>query len=676
MCTPISLAMEAHTVTNAQELMKYVLDHEGVGIEELAAHLGVRPRTLRARIARANRLAEGIGRIEFRRSVAGYVTETEDEERLRAWCSPREDTIKPVVPEDANGRVRYLVNDLLSRGGWVTIDDLCSVLFVSRTRISSDLREVEKIIEPFGLTVARRPRYGIRVEGPELARRLCLANLVVEERRDDLASAAISELLDTISGFVEEAVADAGLVINAFAYQNLLVHIAIALVRMREGCYVPMDASSLDQMRNTPELAAARVIAGRIGSELGQELPDEEVAYIAIHLAGKQMIVDALAADDGSTESERLVITDEAWDVVSQMLEVVWDSFRFDFRGDLELRMNLARHVMPLAVRLQHRMKLKNPLLSEVKACYPLAYSLASESSVVLANRYGSAPSEDEIGYIALSFALALERQKEAAPKKNILVVCASGAGSARLLEYRYRREFGNYLNRIVTCNASQVDEIDFSDIDYVFTTVPLGRNLPVPVREVTYFLDEHEIADVRELLAHNSPRDVLSLFDRELFFPHLAEKDKGSVLGRLCDEVAERRTVSPRFSELVWERERRAATSFGNLVAMPHPLEAASEQPIVCVGLLDEAIVWDDFGHEVRAVFLIAVPQEADARTGSLFSALADLFVSRDGIARLVGDQSWETLVELVGEAASGALGQSPDDFGSGAASSAARER
>ena len=654
-------------MTNAQKLMKYVLDHEGVGIDELAAHLGVRPRTLRARISRANRLADGLGRIEFRRSVAGYVAETEDEERLRAWCSPGSGMLKPVVPEDADGRVRYLVNDLLSRGGWVTIDDLSSVLFVSRTRISADLREVEKIIEPFGLTVVRRPRYGIRVEGPELARRLCLANLVVEERRDDLASGAIAELLDTVSGFVEEAVADAGLVINAFAYQNLLVHIAIALVRMREGCYVPMDASSLDQMQNTPELAAARVIAGRIGDELGQELPEEEVAYIAIHLAGKQMIVDALAADDAAPEAERLVITDEAWDVVSRMLEVVWDSFRFDFRGDLELRMNLARHVMPLAVRLQHRMKLKNPLLSEVKACYPLAYSLASESSVVLANRYGAALSEDEIGYIALSFALALERQKEAAPKKNILVVCASGAGSARLLEYRYRREFGSYLDKIVTCNASQVDEIDFRDIDYVFTTVPLGRSLPVPVREVTYFLDEREIAGVRELLAHNSPRGVLSLFDRELFFPHLTEKDKESVLSRLCAEVSARSAVSPRFEGLVWERERRAATSFGNLVAMPHPLEAASEQIVICVGLLDESVVWDEYGHEVRAVFLIAVPQEADERTGSLFSALADLFVSRDGMARLVGAQDWDTLIGLVGEAACGSLKQSPEDFAAG---------
>ena len=663
-------------MTNAQKLMKYVLDHEGVGIDELAAHLGVRPRTLRARIARANRLADGLGRIEFRRSVAGYVAETEDEERLRAWCSPGSGMLKPVVPEDADGRVRYLVNDLLSRGGWITIDDLSSVLFVSRTRISADLREVEKVIEPFGLTVVRRPRYGIRVEGPELARRLCLANLVVEERRDDLASGAIAELLDTISGFVEEAVADAGLVINAFAYQNLLVHIAIALVRMREGCYVPMDASSLDQMQNTPELAAARVIAGRIGDELGQELPEEEVAYIAIHLAGKQMIVDALAADDSVPEAERLVITDEAWDVVSQMLEVVWDSFRFDFRGDLELRMNLARHVMPLAVRLQHRMKLKNPLLSEVKACYPLAYSLASESSVVLANRYGGTLSEDEIGYIALSFALALERQKEAAPKKNILVVCASGAGSARLLEYRYRREFGSYLDKIVTCNASQVDEIDFRDIDYVFTTVPLGRALPVPVREVTYFLDEHEIAGVRELLAHNSPRGVLSLFDRELFFPHLAEKDKESVLCRLCAEVSARRAVSPRFEGLVWERERRAATSFGNLVAMPHPLEAASEQIVICVGLLDESVVWNEYGHEVRAVFLIAVPQEADERTGLLFSALADLFVSREGMTRLVAAQDWGTLIELVGEAACGSLKQSPEDVAAGGEAPEARGR
>ena len=78
---------------------------------------------------------------------------------------------------------------------------------------------------------------------------------------------------------------------------------------------------------------------------------------------------------------------------------------------------------------------------------------------------------EDEIGYIAVSFALALERQKakEWAPK-NILIVCASGKGSAQLLAYRYQQKFGKNLGRVQTCDVIGLRSVNFSKIDYVFS--------------------------------------------------------------------------------------------------------------------------------------------------------------------------------------------------------------
>jgi lichenan operon transcriptional antiterminator len=65
------------------------------------------------------------------------------------------------------------------------------------------------------------------------------------------------------------------------------------------------------------------------------------------------------------------------WDIVSKMLDMVWTRFHYDFRGDLELRMNLARHIVPLTVRLQYHLQIKNPLLTDIKHRFQLAYSMA-----------------------------------------------------------------------------------------------------------------------------------------------------------------------------------------------------------------------------------------------------------------------------------------------------------
>ena len=314
--------------------------------------------------------------------------------------------------------------------------------------------------------------------------------------------------------------------------------------------------------------------------------------------------------------------------------------------------MNLARHIAPLTVRLRYHMKLKNPLLSDIKERYPLAYSMAADAATVLVDQYRTPLSDDELGYIALAFALAIERLKTEAPKKNILMVCASGAGSARLLEYRCRQEFGRYVNTVTTCDVLHLDRVDFSKIDYVFTTVPISQKLPVPVREVKYFLDDaQEVEGVRELLrGEPAPGGIACFFDERLFFPHVKGRSKRVVLDFLLDQVVSLKAVSPAYRELVWKREALVATSFGNLVAIPHPLQAASSESFVCVGLLDEPLRWDEYGHEVQAVFLVSfAPAEGKAQHDFL-ELFSQFLVSKEAVSALLEKRTLSALIDLLG--------------------------
>lgn len=79
------------------------------------------------------------------------------------------------VPATRAERVVYLLNDLLMRNDWVFADDLADACACSRSTLSLDLRDVERILNRYDLVLERRPRYGMRVSGLELNRRLCLA---------------------------------------------------------------------------------------------------------------------------------------------------------------------------------------------------------------------------------------------------------------------------------------------------------------------------------------------------------------------------------------------------------------------------------------------------------------------------------------------------------------------
>lgn len=594
----------------------------------------------------------------------GFSLDVYDEGALDSWLQGPREMRAADIPQTPEARVDYLLNDLLVRNEWITLDDLAQILYVSRSAVSSDIKVVEQRLKHFGLSLEKRPHYGMRVAGPEIARRVCLANAIMrcysaggkecsQQAVPKLSGLNGTDLIELIDKCVRDAIdAEGTFHVNAMAYQNLLVHIAVALERISGDCQVPMPYDQLAVIKRSREYGVAERIVERLEERTDVRLPEEEVAYIAIHLAGKQTI-DAVPDEPGS-----LVITDEVWSLVSDMLQQVWTVFRFDFRNELELRVNLARHIVPLIVRLRYHMELKNPMLADIKARYPLAYSMARDASAVVGVRYEASISDDEIGYIALAFALALERQKTPAAKKHVLVVCASGAGSARLLEWRVRQEFGDYVDRVTVCDVFDVPKMDFGDIDYVFTTVPLSVEVPVPVREVKFFLDSDEAESIKEFLSSASgfSSDILRYFSRDLFFPHLAGDTKDEVLDGLLDAVEKVKVITPRFRELVHERERIVATSFGNNVAIPHPLEPVGEETFVSVAFLDEPVVWDEFGNTVQAVFLSSFTDHDGLEVQKLYGSLSNLLVSRRAIERLVSERRWETFVALLVACAGGA--------------------
>ena len=621
------------------KLIDIIDAHPDIDPVDLAERFSVSDRSVRTYVRKTNEALGSCAQIEKRRG-GGYSLRVLNASAFAALRARDAHAGQDAVPTTPEARVDYLLNDLLSRADWITVDDLASILFVSRNVITSDLRQVAATLERFGLVLEKRPHYGIRVTGPEMSRRLCLANLTL----DCIIGTGGSASLDVIARCVSESLAEEDFQINSAAYQNLLVHIAVAVERIRANCYVPMEPEHLERMRSTPEYLIAKKVAAAVERELTAELPEEEIGYIAIHLAGKQTLYTP-----GSDADANLVISDEVWNVVSRMLEMVWNAFHFDFRNDLELRMNLARHIVPLSVRLRYRMRIDNPLLSDIKQRFPVAYSMALESSCILAEEYGNALSEDEVGYIALAFALAIERQKSERPRKNILVVCASGQGSARLLEWRYRQEFGTWLDRIETCDVAHVASRDLTGIDYVFTTVPLERKLPVPVREVKYFLDDEDVNSVRRILSGEAAAaaPLAAYFDERLFLGALDAEDKDGALDALCARVAEVHDVPGDFRALVQRREELAQTCFGNLVAMPHPVTPVTTSTFVAVAVLNHPVSWN--GQEVRAVFLVSVSSLRDQKLDAFYRGMARLLTSREAIQKLVSNPDFATLLDVI---------------------------
>ena len=517
------------------DIYRKLSENEYQTAEAIAEELGVSSKTIRNQLKNLNELLSEFEVHVESKHGAGYRLAVHNPSRRKELeeLMQKRELQESAIPNSSEERVQYLLEYLLNGEGYVKLDDLSELLYISKKTLTNNLKEVECLLGEYNLCLKRKPNYGVRVEGKEFDRRLCIAGYVAKKIRllekldgDQDVTEEIQWIYQCVRGCLSKYNFD----ISNVAFQNLILHIQIAILRMRGGHYVPMAEGDGEKVRNKKTYRMAEEILGRIKDKFQVEFPPSEIVYIAIHLEGKKMVVNV----GGGEEAEgNLVISQEISDLVDQMLGAIYDAFKFDFRDDLELRMSLSQHMVPLVVRLQHDMKLTNPLLKDIKERYSFAYTMATTACVVLNHKFHKAMKEDEIGYIALLFALALERKKTEVTKKNILLVCASGRGSAQLLLHRYKTEFGPYLNKISVCDVGRIGEQDFTEIDYVFTTVPIPVKIPVPIQEVEYFLKSSDIQAVKKTLMGKIDSPVLDIYPKELFLPHMKFANKEEALRR-----------------------------------------------------------------------------------------------------------------------------------------------
>ena len=226
-------------------LITCLAKQEDVSTSTLSESLCVSERTVRAYIKRAKELLSGIAEITTIKGQ-GYHLEVLNPELLDCWLN-KEDQL----PQTSNERVAYILDDLLNRSDWVTVDELSEILYVSRKTISADLKQVEEFLARFDLRIMRKSHHGIQIEGTEFNKRLCLASLVTNEAYSGSCHATVenNELIADVTKLVVECVEHHDVSLNDFAIRNLVIHIVVAINRIKQQRYVVGQEDSLKRIQ-------------------------------------------------------------------------------------------------------------------------------------------------------------------------------------------------------------------------------------------------------------------------------------------------------------------------------------------------------------------------------------------------------------------------------------------
>ncbi|WP_175631946.1 BglG family transcription antiterminator [Virgibacillus siamensis] len=608
---------------------------EPITSSQLSTDLQVSSKTVRNDIQALNALLQNHNTKINAFRGKGYTLETNGESSLQSLLQGAGD-MKEIIPDEPGDRVNFLVERVLLDSGYVKIEDLADELYISRSTLQSDLKKVREILKEYDLTLNHKPNYGIKVNGSESKIRYCISEYIfnlkpaaLEESHDWLAALPENDL-SIIRNSILSQLREHNIVTSDVSLQNLTTHLAIACKRIRENNQVEIIHEALYEMKDTKEFAVAKEILQDIEAALDVSFPENEVAYLAIHLQGTKLV-----GPNHGKEKMKTVIDTEIQMLVKEIVNRIDEKYHFQLSNDEELLFNLSLHLKPAINRYKFQMNIRNPMLEEIKTKYPTSFEAALIGSELLYEKVGIYVDEHEIGYLALHIEAAQERMKRASSNgRNCLIVCASGLGSAQLLIYKLKDRFGDTLDIKGTTELYNLPYQSLSDIDFIVSTVPIEDDPGIPVVRVSTILGDSDVDQIERLITKDTSVIEQYVHERYTFLNRQFESSE-EVIRFLGNVLMKDGIVEGDYIDSVLERESYSPTSFGNLVAIPHPLEPKTDSTFWSIVTLKKPIQWED--KLVQIVFLLNVNRYKKDDLKPMFHSLVQLVDDRNFVQQLL---------------------------------------
>lgn len=397
---------------------------------------------------------------------------------------------------------------------------------VSEATISHDLDEVEGWLINYDLKLIRKPGLGVYLEGRERDIRKASINLLYQNfnleeilvffqnkyskneviQRKKLSKNRLLNLIgmDTINlldNYIKKLEEQMSYKLADDAYAALLVHLAIALKRIKDGEEIIIDHQILKNLKGNKEFVIANKLISSIAEAFNIEIPEAEVAYVTMHLMGSKGRGGVYNDQISMTEDYHLV------NITRKMIEKAEIELGIYLEDDEELLVGLVRHLEPTINRIKLNLDIRNPLLEKIKEKYSKLFEVSKKCAAVLAEKEEIEVPESEAAYIAMHLGSAVERKRKPEQKFRAAVACTSGIGASRLLASRLNKEFKNIeVTSLISTLDFDNQEIESMNLDLIISTVAIPES-KLPVIVVNPLLNEKQQQEINDFLLNHQAK-------------------------------------------------------------------------------------------------------------------------------------------------------------------------
>ena len=615
--------------------------------QELAAELSLSDRTVRTYLKDLKALIESNGGNIVSKQGYGFQLEILDRTSFNLFLIEHhllDKNIEQSQCREASERKHYILNLLLLESQKIDVETLSEQLFISSSQLNKDIAEIKSQLQSYELTL-KKSHSLIYVDGEEKAKRHFIMSYFFHEESINFlhhlsyfnqTCEAIS--FDTLTIIILDECREANIKLSDVMIQNIVLHLSLSIKRLQSG----LSIQNLDlplSTDSTLEYQVAKRIIARIESIIGFHFPKEEQMYLTLHLMSKSNLIQNN-------------LDEELGGSLANLLAKIQQETGYPFWHDEQLKNGLIQHLKPMLVRLQQNIKLENPLIDEIKNQYGEVFRLVKHYFNQLPNLNNYDVNDDEWGYLALHFLASLEKLKND-QKAKVLIICATGLGSAQLLKNRVEREFDERVKIVATRGYYEIEPAMLNDIDFIISSVDLSSKVfKVPVFHVSVFFCEEDVQAIRRYLSHrqspnslpknalplvsddkkqNHAKYIAQLFDEiaaDYFYLCQQKPTKQAVIDHLLNllSVNEAKNFKQEMNKQMEKRQAIGEIIFSPTIVVPHPAIPVGKIAKIAIAVIPEGLIWDEHYQDIKFVFMISPSIYQNSNLAMMTKAIVNL--------------------------------------------------
>ena len=555
---------------------------------DLAKEVNASVRTVKSDIVLLREVLINYGANIISKRGRGYYVEIFNNDLLNVFIRNNKKTLNPhSFPKYRYERVNYIVKKLLSVDYYLTLDDFIDELYVSRSTITADMKEVREVFKDYNLKIVQKPNYGIILEGSEISKRLCIAEYFFHQQVETGYFAADNAMfvsstnqneMTNVSNILKEINTLIGINMSDQSFQNYVIHILIAIRRWRFYDFVHQDINMFKSIDlNSKEYLASSLLVDKLQNYLDVLLPDSEKYYFYLHFKSKHICE---LSDLNKNELELVEVT------FSEVYRCLSHNFNYIVTNKHIYEQYLRLHITPMVERLKSGMVMRNSQKYEILSKYFCSVHVTLFIAKIIEERFSVRMNQNEFAYLVLYTNLLFNFNEE--DKIRALVVCGRGRPETVTLLNELNESTLNTNYSLEITNTNALNNIDHKNYDLIISTVPIDLKIDCPI----YYLS-NSVAYTEELnkilkLFSNKKQHISDLMNKAKIKKNIQAYSRDEVFKEVEKELGIKGLTSQ-----FWEAEHIISHETVNNVVFLHVIEPLDEQ-IVFFGSLKKPMIWN----------------------------------------------------------------------------------